>query len=191
MRSTPQLYTNGSSLCVGRAHDPRPLRSSQAWFGRAPERLARRLQLDKTRFGYRPTAELRVIQGCAVLHITWLGNLRLPKIENGQLSADRMVACLWDWRRGAAEHIVPQAGPSPLPEMRCLDPNTCSCLDHGNTYGRSPQWSLTGGWAGRDPTLSCRVAPSRRLLPPATPSNRPGNESGGVAPGLWGPGTVP
>ena len=31
---------------MGRAHDPRPLRSSQAWFGRAPERLARRLQFD-------------------------------------------------------------------------------------------------------------------------------------------------
>ena len=52
MRSTPQLYTNGSSLCVGRAHDPRPLRSSEAWFGRAParlsapERLARRLRFD-------------------------------------------------------------------------------------------------------------------------------------------------
>jgi len=44
----------------------------------------------------------------------------------------------------------------PLPEMRCSDPNTCSCLDYGNTYGRNPQWSLTGGWAGRDPTLSCR-----------------------------------
>ena len=32
---------------MGRAHDPRPLRSSQAWLGRAPERLARRLQFDR------------------------------------------------------------------------------------------------------------------------------------------------
>ena len=45
-------------------------------------------EVNKIRFGYRPTAGLQVIQGCAVLHITWLGHLRLPKIENGQLSAD-------------------------------------------------------------------------------------------------------
>jgi len=48
------------------------------------------------------------------------------------LTPTDMVRLLKRFRRGTpAEFMVPQSGPGcALPEMRCLDPNRCECLDY-------------------------------------------------------------
>ncbi|KAK3339772.1 hypothetical protein B0T25DRAFT_560588 [Lasiosphaeria hispida] len=107
-----------------------------------------------------PTAVLRRGGNAVVLDMAWTGHLRVP--HNSDISADDMAACLPELRRGAAEHIVPQAGPGMLPEMRCFDPNRCGCLDWGGKYPPNSRWACMPAWSGG---AGCRGDSSRRLLP--------------------------
>jgi len=121
----------------------------------------------------RPTAILRWIGGCTVLCLTWTGHLHLPDMQN-RLSADTMETCLRGLRKGAGEYIVPQAAPGKLPEMRCFDPNNCSCLDFGDKYPANSRWALIPGSGSGRTTQCCRNDPSRQLLP-LTPLEASGN----------------
>jgi len=64
---------------VGKAHDQRPLRSSQAWLGRATERLARRLQFNtlidvKVDEGLKPDGGPRMSVSSTMSGLSWAIN---------------------------------------------------------------------------------------------------------------------
>jgi len=91
----------------------------------------------------RPTAMLMKVGVCIVLQMTWTGHLQIPTplTTKTRLSANDMVMYLGGLRQGAAEYLIPQARPGTLPEMRCFDPNHCSCLDFGDKYPPNALWS--------------------------------------------------
>ncbi|KAK3346963.1 hypothetical protein B0T25DRAFT_553284 [Lasiosphaeria hispida] len=120
--------------------------------------------------GHYPMALLARSKRCVVLGMTWIGHLDLPSKET-QFSASEMASCLLELRRGAAEYLIPQAGPGTLPEMRCFDPNNCGCLDPGDKYLPNTQWSLRPPWCplasdAGNMDKCCRFDPSLRLIPP-------------------------
>jgi len=124
------------------------------------------------KLNHHPIALLKLVARCVVLDMTWIGHLNLPSCHGTDkgVSAEEMASHLHELRGGAAEFLVPQAHPGPLPEMRCFDPNNCSCLDFGDKYPPNAWWSLhpSRQSAGdSDTNTCCRVAPSLRLIPPS------------------------
>ena len=123
----------------------------------------------ETAAAMRPTAMLMKVGVCIVVHMKWTGHLQIPTpTTETRLSANEMAMHLRELRRGAAEYLVPQAGPGTLPEMRCFDPNRCSCLDFGDKYPPNALWSPMLCWGSGDSDKCCRVDPSQRLTPPPT-----------------------
>ncbi|KAK4441939.1 hypothetical protein QBC34DRAFT_364592 [Podospora aff. communis PSN243] len=118
----------------------------------------------------RPTAMLMKAGVRIVVHMKWTGHLQVPTpAAETRLSANDMAMHLRELRRGAAEYLVPQAGPGTLPEMRCFDSNHCSCLDFGDKHPPNALWSLMPCWGSADDNdKCCRVDPSQRLIPPPT-----------------------
>jgi len=106
-----------------------------------------------------------------VLSMTWTGHLDLSNTQT-PLSAKATTNFLRKLRRGAAEFLVPQAGPGvALPEMKYFDPNNCCCLDFGDKYPPNTRWSHHPGWRLRDPVVRdtykcCRIDLSLRLIQP-------------------------
>ncbi|KAK0657894.1 hypothetical protein B0T16DRAFT_402690 [Cercophora newfieldiana] len=99
--------------------------------------------------------------------MSWEGHMRLPPgaMRESPIPAKFIEERVRDLRRGAAEHIIPQATAGSLPEMRCFDPNKCACLDFGSRY---PSSSLWAGFQFPLPrrNLACCLGDTRhRLLP--------------------------
>ncbi|KAK5652922.1 hypothetical protein OQA88_9401 [Cercophora sp. LCS_1] len=109
-----------------------------------------------------PEAALWRRGSAVVLTLKWTGHIcQLPQ-DKTTIPAALMEERIRDLRRGAAEYIVPQAAPGPLPEMRCFDPNKCGCLDFGSRYPPNSVWAGTRLQNGK---ACCLIDPSRRLLP--------------------------
>lgn len=105
------------------------------------------------------------------IRMSWTGHLSIPQATTEtRISADEMAAHLVGLRRGAGEYLVPEAGPGgTLPEMRCFDPNYCSCLvDFGDKYPAHSLWSLRPSWDPDGTNECCRSDPGKCLDPTAS-----------------------
>jgi hypothetical protein len=99
-----------------------------------------------------PTFPLLKISGCkqSVVFVTivWYGHLCLPDIgfeEDGYnkiATPSQMCQELRQFRKGAAEFILPEFTPGHLIEMNCFDPNRCSCLRYAGPEQLPKGWKL-------------------------------------------------
>lgn len=78
------------------------------------------------------------------MSLRWTGHLRLADHgdheEGRRLTSIEMTRLLGEFRQDAAQFIVPQHTANSLPEMRCFDPNRCSCLHYPG------EDTVPGGW---------------------------------------------
>lgn len=119
--------------------------------------------------GYYPSITIIGSQSIAIrLCMEWKGHLQLTSPRRARedermesrLTPTDMVRLLKRFRRGTpAEFIVPQSGPGcALPEMRCLDPNRCECLDYKGWEDVPRGWPLALRQSKRSRNQACRFS---------------------------------